>query len=169
MLRILQQPASASCNTRPPYIDLIPRVDMEDSKKKKKSHHPLITELFELRDVRKPKFHCTWKFLLVLAGRSLPRYGLNDNLKKSHHLPVDIKSTWRLKNNAFYSQLSLFSSCISYENTPATVTTSISRTIISTFALVVTSNTNPNRGMGWLKIAQKNATTGYKIFSAKPN
>ena len=38
--------------------------------KKKKGHHSLITELFELRDVRKPRFDCTWKLLQVLAGRT---------------------------------------------------------------------------------------------------
>ena len=66
MLRILQWPASASCYTRPPYIELIPCVDMVVLQKKK-GHHPLIAELFELRDVRKPRFDCTCYFLAQMS------------------------------------------------------------------------------------------------------
>ena len=65
--------------------------------KKKKDHHRLITELFELRDVRKPRFDCTWKFLQVLAGRSLPRSVL-DSYNNNTRIHIDIVKP-RIKHN----------------------------------------------------------------------
>ena len=57
VIRILQLPALASCYTRLPQLDLIPRVDMVVSKKK--GHHPLAGWKIHLHKLSKALFNTT--------------------------------------------------------------------------------------------------------------